>query len=1321
MRSSFVRLPCLVVFTLAFLFGLPRMMGGVSASTRTADAGGAENEHAFDGKTEAVAWTEAARTYDAAAGFTLSLEVKLDALPENGASLASHYRNSRSGGWRLGLDKRGRPQFVMIDATPYPGGYKSVLGKTPVVAGQWQRLVMTFDGATATLLSDGGIVGSLTLAKPLLMPSKAALEIGGIGLAGRLRNVRIENKITPVGMLLTGRNFIRNSRFGGALRQTDCLAWNRMDAGDYIIESEDWHVAPKARRAGADSQPLRNDGNGRALHIPAEIAVPLPGDDPWTFSVYLKADKTGVPVELKVGSHLDFSLEYRVMRVVAGTEWKRYELPLTRLQWNQGRRMGGRMQGPMHFWITPVEKGATVWVDAPQWEPGGKALPAAASLRDKPLPDVAIVLPKNTSHPPAQPLSASTFAASARRQFGEVPILVHHEGNTSVRQAGQTLGVPFPAGTWGGQGEVTLHDAGGREIPVQASVLVRWPRDGSVQSAEISFGCDLEPGENRFVLRYDSSVALPSPPPPPMLTAGRGELDIAFEQGNSHAVLASSGGFLWEKLSANDGTELLGCASIEAVGMDGTRYSSRWSRETVCNVEKEGGEHASVARRGFLADESGVPLLMYVARLNLWRMDPRLRLEVTLINVRPGDSVVLREAWWQALAPGVDGVRQHPMDAASGGTEADAFLQYYHYGDGEFRQALVKDGKLAGKPLGNSRGPLWITAKADSASWFLQVEEAWEKHPAMAGASEGALKGWLWPGGPVMGLELTSGISFTRSFALRAMRDGLPAETRCRELAELGERPAVARTAPEWYVRTDLLMPMHRAEPERFPYIENLFADMSTCYGAMSPQLIEKHQNYGLFDFGDYRGDGGWGNLESYIDYSILLWGLRNGDPDLIRQGLVSARHYRDVDVQQIRGNTIIHSPNHVMGNTDFSHAWPQGVAADYLLTGNRRSRDVVSLNGEYMLGVPLAMHSIQYGRIAARFLLNLAYAYQVTGDERYRERFMLQIAHAEKQLHARPAGAWQTIFPNLPVESAPIPYHIWYGAMALVKMHRLTGDARLAGFIDREVKASLNMDLYRRDLQQLWPGASPEDSKPIMISDFARHRGNYFYAVMSGYSKISGDPSWAGLGLDTLYTGGVLGGRFIRSQQAVMATAAFNSVPPGVAEKMLIKNAQDIVWQAAAPSLPNGDFSSPTNTWDHWRPGAPSKSLMTEDWEQNRRLIATLDQKTFGASAPSLRLNLSTNQWFTREVLMDSARFQIAPGEHRLRFLIKRDASLMPPEVRLYVCNLLGETAQFSLRIPARDNAPESGGGGGEGETSCASGEFESVACWRGGCHACE
>ena len=62
---------------------------------------------------------------------------------------------------------------------------------------------------------------------------------------------------------------------------------------------------------------------------------------------------------------------------------------------------------------------------------------------------------------------------------------------------------------------------------------------------------------------------------------------------------------------------------------------------------------------------------------------------------------------------------------------------------------------------------------------------------------------------------------------------------------------------------------------------------------------------YGLFDYGDNHGDGGWGNLESYSDHCIIMLGSSTGDPRILTQGFASARHYRDLYAQGRRGMTM--------------------------------------------------------------------------------------------------------------------------------------------------------------------------------------------------------------------------------------------------------------------------------------------------------------------------------------------------------------------------------------------------------------------------------
>lgn len=1215
---------------------------------------------------------DAHEKFNPAEGFTLSVHVRPEGFSRL-AGIASQYRSSRAGAWYLALHGR-EPyrglQVVMIDEVEYPGGYKGFGGADVLVPGQWHHVLLVFDGKLAQLLCDGRLVASRELDAPLLVPEGIPLSLGGrartADFEGQMRDLRIFARPLDVTDMIVGENYLRNSDFEMGDNLADALAYHRMAGSDYVVpENPGWELASEGARFGR--QCLKGDGSA-PLHLNAEVWERLPGPEGWTFSAYLRADREDVPVELRVGSYLTLAQEIQSERITVGREWRRYHIVTRDFHANR-RRSGGRLQGPMNFWVAPLEQ-ATLWVDGVQWEAGSQPLRYAPSPRDvPPVVEEFELLPG-----PKLPEMAQAQPPAGQRP-GTVPIVVHHEGSERAAAAPVSLGVPFPRGAWHG-GRVSLASAAGAAVDAQHEVLSQWRQDGSVQSLGLYFQSDLAPGRNEFRLRY-APAARPATPPS-LLERANGQPWRARLRHVAVEVHPQSGN-LWEGIAdAGTGETLFAAASLHAVGLDGTRYSSLHAPEIVTEVEKEGPVHVSIAKRGLLADGEGRAALMFIARLHLWRDAPGAQVELTLVNTRPVDSVALREVYWETRAP-AGGRARLPWRLADAG-EAVAALQYFDWGREEFRRGEVADGRLTSVREGE-RDKLHLGLEGGRVGAHLQVLHGWEKHPSMLEAGpQGVLRAYLWPSRPVKAVEFSRGMSITREFAL--MRTASRPSERARlALAEAYGKPPVGITEPSWFAGVDLLMPVYQSEPERFPFIEGrLTAD--EMLGRLSPGQIESRNMYGVFDYGDNHGDGGWGNVESYNDFSVLLIGLRNGDPEVVRQGLVSAEHYRDMDINQIRGYCITHNPNHVMGGSGFSHAWPQGVFSHYLLTGSRRSLEVSLRVGEHML----ATADLSTGhRTLGRFLLNLVDIYQVTGDERYRERFMAQVEFAENLLREQGDVRYPSMFGRGGGASL-VPYHGWYGCAALLKMLRETGDGALLPTIRREVPTTMDMGLYRLDLEELWPGVPPEEGWPIACADFARHRGNMFYPVLVDYAEITGERQWAELALRSLYAG-ALEGRAVRTLQAALASSALSAVPRGVSEEQLVRQGQQLLWNASLPTLANGDFTMSPDSWRHWRPHSGKSLAHHDNWQEWRRQLVSLDRDVFKANAPSMRFGLTTQHRFGRSISTDSARFRVEPGSHRLGGWFRSDPNARLHRVSLIVSPLDGRRETLTMNIPAHSS----------------------------------
>lgn len=1041
-------------------------------------------------------------------------------------------------------------------------------------------------------------------------------------------------------------NLISNSSFEQGETLADTLVWHRMTGSPSTVVEIEQSWVMDDQQAWHGTRSLR--GNGTApLIVSEEVWEPIPSrKSPWVFSVYLKADRPGVECQLSVGAYWRHR-EDRVSRTVElDTEWKRYELVVNNIP-NPNRR-GGNQQGPVNFIITP-KNGETVWVDSLQWEKGSQALPYREHGPETHWPHApALTFP----HSPGSSLP-QTGKSSWQ---GSVPLRVYQEKSIDPHLHPVVVGVPFNKGFWNGQGTLSLINPKGESIPVQAEILTRWPQDQSVQVLSVFFTDSLASGWQNYPLSIGDSLE-----------------ETTIPEAAWNLTPPEAPGTFWSKITARDGTPLFGPASLRAIGLDGTLYDSRLDPDAEWSYERSGPLHYTLRSSGRLISHDGKSLLAFTVRVHAWRDIPGIRLELSAINSRDTGSIRLRSLFWHA--EGMEPVeafftpeeqRLPPVSPVQVTNlylpETDRFLTRVE--QGEQRQET------------NKRLLTHLTAVTPTRHLLLHAVEGWQRHPSAIGWNKGQWRGYLWPDSPVRSLSLPRGMALTREFWLREQAD---APTEPQLIA--WDQPAMGIAAPQWWATTDIIIPFSASDPERFPFMESILSSNSLL-GRFSTQTAERDRAYGVFDFGDNHGDGGWGNLESFNDWSAFLSGLRSGNIESLRVAQRGARHYRDIDTDQMSGKNYTHSLNHILGGTDFSHSWPEGIIVHYLLTGDKRSYEVMLKHGEYLLAMGLDNPSLLGTRNLSRYLTNSVNLYKITGDSRYRDRFFAQLEVAKQALAEDTQNLDSSIFSYIGHSHVRrlVPFHSWYGIIAMQRMATLSDNQELQALIHKEITATLNPELYDLDLLELWPGVSPEEGKPIMLADVARHRGSFFYPGLTTASEQDPSGPYAQLALDSLYVWAVEG-RNTNNIQAIVSSPPLNLAPRVTTEKELVQKAADLLWRAAAPTLLNGDFSMSDEYWHHWRP-FPGKSLSHHtNWQRRRQTMATLDSETVHSGKHSLRLNLNTDT-FRSSIAVDTHRFQMDQGTHTLSGWLRWDEGADDLFVRFQVRDLAGNHTSATVNL---------------------------------------
>ncbi len=663
------------------------------------------------------------------------------------------------------------------------------------------------------------------------------------------------------------------------------------------------------------------------------------------------------------------------------------------------------------------------------------------------------------------------------------------------------------------------------------------------------------------------------------------------------------------------------------------------ARETMRRIEHDGAIFRSELRRGLLCNAAGLALAEYSLRTRTNRADGALTLDFTITN--PNATELVLSYAGLKIATGKPG-------------EPARYFQAYSQAEKSF--ILPPDGGC-----GLVRG----------AGGTLLMREASLRHPVELDLNAaGEFTAWSWPSG-ARPLILSRKMGFTREFIYSPSNaDDVP--------SRLGALP-VAMVLPETFIKSNIFILALALADEKAPFAKSRF-DAIRAAQAQDPAAVFTMPNrilHGAFNYGDIYGDRGWGNLESYQDLAEFWLAAGTGDLDIFGSAMNRARHYRDVDI--VDGSAVIHGPNHTGSWIyEFSHSWPQGVMIHYLLTGDPRSAEVLGRVIDCYLAKPITDKNIQDSRSLGRYLLGLADFYALTGRADVKARFFTQLAHAEKH-NLGPQFKDQTIFHWL---GRTDPFHVWYGACALMEMYQLTGDARLLAAFKREMDASLNMDFFRNDLNELWPGVPPAQGWPIQLGYHTHHRGSLFYPLMRFYAENCGRPEYRRIAALAAYAEFLRGEPYPQSMD-ILRTAVLE----GESEPDLLEAALELRRQGASRTLLNGDFSQNPSWFTHWHLPADRqmsyddiveswplrreqnfaklqqeyKALQTQvsPWRGYARSYGYLDPDFYHDAAPALRVTVGKWSPGGSTAWLESAPIWIEKGSWKLSGAFHMDAGV--------------------------------------------------------------
>jgi hypothetical protein len=669
---------------------------------------------------------------------------------------------------------------------------------------------------------------------------------------------------------------------------------------------------------------------------------------------------------------------------------------------------------------------------------------------------------------------------------GELPLTVAEPAGVRRVSWPVTSGVPLARGALDDEQAAALFDEDGREVPLQTAALSRWP-DGSVRWMLLDFACDLDPAEKKiFLLRYGANTKRAPIEKPVTVREHKDAVEITT--GPLRLRLSTQAFRLldavWldgKRVTASEG------AGIHLTAPDGQVFRADLGRAHLL-VEESGPLRACVRIEGRHSSSDGM-LFRYVVRLHAFQGQPFVRVLYTFIN----DSADALMTHINSIDLAFSSADRHNVHIVLDGSERAA---------GRLLQVDDARYDLDGKPVGQ-RAAGWAGLGNDTHGLAVGVRECWQNWPKAIDVSADRIDVGICPSLPAKlydGKTLSEECKLyyylrdgTYSFKIGVARThelwatffaGKPEPTRLSPFFRATELPLLAQCTPAHVTASGAIGPLAVADPKTY-----------RDYDTLAESFFERHltdrdrvREYGMLNHGDWYNTAwdSWGNLEYDTARIWFQQYLRTGDRRYFARAEPAARHYLDVDVvhavnpqvQAFPGSANMRAGQiwaHCVGHTggyygryqkgqyadlaslkmtgayqlglyDFGHVWIGGAFDYYLLTGDRRAREVAVLAADTMADLCPTRYTDHIRNIGwpMHLLLN---AYDATADKKYLTAATQEWEVLKKNFD--PKAGWVVMLAfghcSVAAESRRCRgnnmYMLGFTLTALARYHRITGD----------------------------------------------------------------------------------------------------------------------------------------------------------------------------------------------------------------------------------------------------------------------------------------
>jgi len=558
-------------------------------------------------------------------------------------------------------------------------------------------------------------------------------------------------------------------------------------------------------------------------------------------------------------------------------------------------------------------------------------------------------------------------------------------------------GVPFPVGAVSSIAKLRLETTAGTEVPAQFDALVYWP-DGSVKVALTQIVASLG-SQADYRVAYGPNVSRASLATPVSVT-GTGSTGLTVDTGLVQFAVTTKG--VVNKVSRKSGTVynpvIDGGEFFLVNAKDNLEYTASAAGDAVVTVEESGPMRAVVKATGTLTASGGSNPIKYLVRYYASQGSDKIDVEATIIDDRKEDNVQVVPTTfafaakalglrWNYVATSAEYRFGGENGAAYGGTAAG---ETYIAQGGKFNYVDGVDNGHTFSYTGAGTGakaPGWMAVDGGNAHIGVMVKDFWQQFPneLSVNTTTKTITASLFPARSVGATAQTTAPAPTATEYLRAntLYFARPGGAKTYQLrlaideAKAGTTDLVAlndsyqrhrlelMSTPAWYAASGVFGDLNVGASTTGTTGYNAYL-MQDIYERSVEKTDGNATMFGWRDYGD-RLRAGWNVVNNvkipsfYNDTHVgannfFTQFLRTGDQRWYGIAEIATNHFRDIDVSHgprsgyWDGTTpageihaISHENiDHQVRNMHWGHAHVSGMSDSWLLTGDKRSKDVL-------------------------------------------------------------------------------------------------------------------------------------------------------------------------------------------------------------------------------------------------------------------------------------------------------------------------------------------------------------------------------------------